>query len=141
MNGRIRVWFGVALIGAGITVAIVGYLGVSAETEVAFQLPYFASAAVGSLLLLGLGGAMLVSAQLERDTERIEDVVEAVRALSAEVARLSDELIERRGRARMRVVAQDDRDDRDDRDDGDDGDDPRSRHPANGKRVRVRRAN
>lgn len=104
MNRHTRIWTGVALVGAGIAVAILGYLGVATETEVAFQLPYFASAAVGALLLLGLGSASLISAQLERDTDRMDEVIEAVRALAAEVARLTDEVAEPRGRARMRVV-------------------------------------
>lgn len=104
---RYRIPTGLSLIGAGIVVAVVGYLGVSNETEVAFQLPYFASAAVGALILMGLGSTILLSAQLERDTERIEDLTEAVRLLSEEVARLVDELSPRRGRAQMRVVGHD----------------------------------
>jgi hypothetical protein len=82
---------------AGIIVAIIGYLGVSKETEVAFQLPYFASAGVGALLLLGFGGVLLLNAQLETDGDRLEELEEAVRQLSVEVGRLADDLTPARG--------------------------------------------
>jgi len=42
ISTRYRVATAFTLIVAGIVVAIIGYLGVSKETEVAFQLPYFA---------------------------------------------------------------------------------------------------
>lgn len=87
-----RVGAGVALILAGVVVAIVGYIGVSQETVVAFQLPYFASAGVGALMLLGGGSALLITAQLERDTTRLEDLEDATRTLAAELGRLVDRL-------------------------------------------------
>jgi hypothetical protein len=87
-----RVGAGVALILAGVVVAVVGYIGVSQETVVAFQLPYFASAGVGALMLLGGGSALLITAQLERDTTRLEDLEDATRTLAAELGRLVDRL-------------------------------------------------
>lgn len=87
-----RVGAGVSLILAGIVVAIVGYIGVSKETVVAFQLPYFASAGVGALMLLGGGCAMLITAQLERDTTRLEELEDATRTIANELGRLADRL-------------------------------------------------
>jgi hypothetical protein len=93
MNDRqMRTTIGLGLIGAGIVVAVLGYLGVSRETEVAFQLPYFASAAVGALMLLGGGAALLLAGQLERDSDRLGDLEDAVRQLAVETQRLVDEL-------------------------------------------------
>ena len=92
-----RLAAGFGFIGLGVVVAILGYLGVSEETEVAFQLPYFASAAVGALMLLGFGATLLLSVQLERDSETIADLEDAVRQLTEEVARLSDEVTPARG--------------------------------------------
>ena len=83
---------GIALISTGVLVAVVGYLGVSRELEVAFQLPYFASAGIGALLLFGGGATLLLSLQLERDTDRLADLEDAVRLLAGEVQRLADEL-------------------------------------------------
>lgn len=99
IDRRTRVVAGFTLIGAGIVVAVLGYLGVSAETEVAFQLPYFASAGIGALLLLGIGATLLTNAQLESDTERLEQIEDAIRQLAAEVERLGDELVPRRRRS------------------------------------------
>ena len=98
-----RALFGLLLIIAGIVVAIVGYLGVSSETTVAFQLPYFASAGVGALLLFAGGGVMLVLAQIERDGERFDQLEDATRQLADEVARLLDELEPRRGAPAARM--------------------------------------
>ncbi|MGZ4211002.1 MAG: hypothetical protein ACXVQX_10455 [Actinomycetota bacterium] len=103
INTRYRVGVAFGLIVAGIVVAIVGYLGVSKETEVAFQLPYFASAGVGALMLLGFGGVLLLNAQLETDGDRLEELEEAVRQLSNEVGRLVDEMTPRRGTKPMRA--------------------------------------
>lgn len=87
-----RVLTGFALIAAAAVVALIGYLGVSEEIEVAFQLPYFASAGVAAVLLVGLGATSLLSAQLERDGARLDELEQAVRMLSAEVGRLADGL-------------------------------------------------
>lgn len=83
---------GIALIVAGVLIAVVGYLGVSRELEVAFQLPYFASAGIGALLLFGGGATLLLSLQLERDTERLDDLEQAIQLLAGEMQRLADQL-------------------------------------------------
>ncbi len=105
ISTRYRVATAFTLIVAGIVVAIIGYLGVSKETEVAFQLPYFASAGVGALMLLGFGGILLLNSQLESDSDRMEELEEAVRQLSNEVGRLVDELTPQRGTRPARAVA------------------------------------
>jgi hypothetical protein len=105
ISTRYRVATAFTLIAAGIVVAIIGYLGVSKETEVAFQLPYFASAGVGALMLLGFGGILLLNSQLETDSDRMEELEEAVRQLSNEVGRLVDDLTPQRGTRPARAVA------------------------------------
>ena len=88
---RTSVAIGLGLVVAGVVVAVLGYLGVSSETEVPFQLPYFASAGVGALMLLGAGAAMLLSDRLARDTARLDELEDAVRQLCTEVGRLADD--------------------------------------------------
>jgi len=107
ISTRYRVATGFALIVTGVIVAIIGYLGVSKETEVAFQLPYFASAGVGALMLLGFGGVLLLNAQLETDGDRLEELEEAMRQLSIEVGRLADELTPARGTRPSRSIRED----------------------------------
>ncbi|MBI4730060.1 MAG: hypothetical protein HY775_11280 [Acidobacteria bacterium] len=97
MDRRYRIGLGFALAAAGVVVAIAGWMGVSNETEVAFQLPYFASAGVGALLLFGAAATLLLSAQFDRDESRVDDLERAVRGLAEEVARLADELTPARG--------------------------------------------
>jgi hypothetical protein len=90
-SARTTTAIALVLVLAGVVVAALGYLGVSRETEVAFQLPYLASAGVGALMLLGAGTALLVSGRLARDTDRFDDLEDAVRQLCVEVGRLADE--------------------------------------------------
>jgi hypothetical protein len=92
-QSQLRALYGLLLIAAGIVVAVVGYLGVSNETVVAFQLPYFASAGVGALMLLGGGSALLITAQMERDSARLDSLEEATRHMAAELGRLIDEAV------------------------------------------------
>ena len=98
---QFRMTTAAGLLVAGVVVAVLGYLGVSRETEVAFQLPYFASAGVGSLLLVGAGATILLSTQLQRDSDRIEELEDAVRVLAGEVTRLADESASPRGDVRQ----------------------------------------
>jgi hypothetical protein len=91
-QSQLRALYGFLLIAAGIVVAVVGYLGVSNETVVAFQLPYFASAGVGALMLLGGGSALLITAQMERDSSRLDRLEEATRRMAAELGRLIDDM-------------------------------------------------
>lgn len=98
-QSQLRALYGFLLIAAGVVVAVVGYLGVSNETVVAFQLPYFASAGVGALMLLGGGSALLITAQMERDSARLDRLEEATRRMAAELGRLIDEVGEQRAPA------------------------------------------
>jgi hypothetical protein len=93
-QSQTRALVGVLLVIAGIVVAVVGYLAVSNETVVAFQLPYFASAGVGALMLMGGGSAMLIVAQMERDTSQLDQLETATRHLAEEIGRLIDDLQE-----------------------------------------------
>jgi hypothetical protein len=90
MDRQFQTGLGFALVAAGALVAVLGYLGVSKETEVAFQLPYFASAGIAALMLLGAGAGVLLSTQLQRDTDRIGELEDAVRTLAIEVTKLSE---------------------------------------------------
>ena len=105
IQAKHRVAVGFALIAAGVIVAVIGWFGVSGETDVAFQLPFLASAGVGALLLFGAGATMLIAAQLESDTERLGDIEDAVRLLGSELGRLNEELATPGGR-RLRAVKQ-----------------------------------
>ncbi len=87
---RHRTPVALALMGTGVAVAVLGYLGVAKETEVAFQLPYFASGAVGALLLFNAGAVLLLSTQLGTDTSRLDELEDAVRAMAAELGHLVD---------------------------------------------------
>jgi hypothetical protein len=104
INSKYRVIVGFSMLVAGVVVAILGYLGVSKESEVAFQLPYFASAGVGALMLLGFGGIILLNAQLETDGDRLDELEQAVRQLSQEVGKLVDEMTPRRGARPSRAI-------------------------------------
>lgn len=98
---RTRMVAAAVLAVAAVVVTVLGYLGVSRELEVAFQLPYLASAGVGALLLAGAAAALVLGAQLQRDTERLDDLEDSVRLLAVEVERLAD-LLEDRPRVRAR---------------------------------------
>jgi hypothetical protein len=104
LTSKYRIATGFVMLLAGVVVAILGYIGVSGESEVAFQLPYFASAGVGALMLLGFGGIILLNAQLETDGDRLDELEEAVRQMSNEVGRLVDEMVPRRGARPSRAV-------------------------------------
>jgi hypothetical protein len=92
IDRRFQTGLGFALVGVGAVVAVLGYLGVSKETEVAFQLPYFASAGIAALMLLGAGAAVLLSGQLQRDTDRVSELEDAVRTLAEEVSAMSEKV-------------------------------------------------
>jgi len=97
---RYRTPVALSLMGVGLIVGVLGYLGVSRETEVAFQLPYFASGAVGALLLFSAGAVLLLSTQLQVDTSRLDELEEAVRAMASELGRLADSPIASAGSRR-----------------------------------------
>ncbi|MGH8994267.1 MAG: hypothetical protein ACRDYV_02025 [Acidimicrobiia bacterium] len=62
---------GWALLVVGAVLVILGYIGVSgADTEV-LQLPYLASGGIGGLTAVAMGSALLVSADVRHDRERL----------------------------------------------------------------------
>ena len=69
---RAGAWFAIAL---GALALIIGWLGVSGTGFVFEQLPYVVSGGIGGLFLLGLGGSLLLSADL-RDEWRKLDAIE-----------------------------------------------------------------
>jgi hypothetical protein len=66
---RTLVGWGAIVLGA--VVMLIGWLGVSGETEVAKQLPYLISGGVGGLALVGGGVGFLVSEDLRSERNRI----------------------------------------------------------------------
>jgi hypothetical protein len=68
---RWRTLLGWGAIVLGAVVMLIGWLGVSGETEVAKQLPYLISGGVGGLALVGGGVGFLVSEDLRSERDRI----------------------------------------------------------------------
>lgn len=66
---RTLVGWGAIVLGA--VVMLIGWLGVSDQTEVAKQLPYLISGGVGGLALVGGGVGFLVSEDLRSERDRI----------------------------------------------------------------------
>lgn len=76
-----RVWLAVIIGAAGVALLILGWYGVSGESSVAEQMPYFASATIPGAALL-IVGAVLVAR--ERDGQRAELLVTALYELLTE---------------------------------------------------------
>lgn len=71
------VW-GWILVGLGIILIIVGYLGISREALVAKQLPYLISGGIGGLALVGFGAMLVGTEDLKRTQERIDELEDLV---------------------------------------------------------------
>jgi hypothetical protein len=71
------VW-GWILVGLGIILIIVGYLGISREALVAKQLPYLISGGIGGLALVGFGAMLVGTEDLKRTQERIDQLEDLV---------------------------------------------------------------
>lgn len=76
-------------IGFGVIALVIGYLGVSAQTLVAKQLPYLISGGLGGAIAIAAGVAVLVAEDIRSDRERLGrleaqvlEVRDAVRALA-----------------------------------------------------------
>jgi hypothetical protein len=72
---RVAAWACVVL---GLILLLAGYEGISNTGYVAEQLPYLASGGMAGLFFLGLGGMLLLSADLRdewRKLDRIEEVL------------------------------------------------------------------
>ncbi len=76
------VW-GWILVGLGIILIIVGYLGISREALVAKQLPYLISGGIGGLALVGFGAMLVGTEDLKRTQERIDELEDLVADLHA----------------------------------------------------------
>jgi hypothetical protein len=59
------------LIIAGGILILVGYIGVSGQDTEALQLPYLASGGIGGLAVIAVGAALLISADVRLDRERL----------------------------------------------------------------------
>lgn len=71
------VW-GWILVGLGLILIIVGYLGISREALVAKQLPYLISGGIGGLALVGFGAMLVGTEDLKRTQERIDELEDLV---------------------------------------------------------------
>jgi hypothetical protein len=60
-----------AAIGIGAVALVIGYVGVSAQTVVAKQLPYLISGGLTGVVAIGAGVALLVAEDLRSDRERL----------------------------------------------------------------------
>src|SRR5947207_11204462 len=67
------VW-GWILVGLGLLLVLIGYLGISREALVAKQLPYLISGGIGGLALVGFGAMLVGTEDLKRTQERIDEL-------------------------------------------------------------------
>ena len=73
----------VALLALGGILVIAGYVGVSGTDSNSDQLSYLASGGIGGLFCLGLGAALLISANLGDEWRKLDELTRAVRQSSA----------------------------------------------------------
>jgi hypothetical protein len=71
LKRRWRMLLGWTSIAAGAIVILIGWLGVSAQTLVAKQLPYLISGGLGGLVLVGVGVGLLVAEDLREERTRV----------------------------------------------------------------------
>lgn len=74
---RSAAWGCVAL---GALLLVVGWYGMSDKALAEQQLPYLLSGGLGGLFLLGLGSALLLSADLRDEWRKLDAIEEALRA-------------------------------------------------------------
>lgn len=63
---------------AGATSLVAGWIGASGTPYAAAQLPYLLSGGLGGLFLLGLGGVLLLSADLRDEWRKLDGIEEAL---------------------------------------------------------------
>jgi outer membrane murein-binding lipoprotein Lpp len=80
---RWRLLTGVACLAFAGLIGLVGWLKLSDEPAVNRQIPYLASAGMALVVFAAIGGSLLVADQLRSDAERIDELEDAVRRLSA----------------------------------------------------------
>ncbi|HEV3351334.1 MAG TPA: hypothetical protein VG076_00345 [Acidimicrobiales bacterium] len=71
------VW-GWILVGLGLLLILIGYLGISREALVAKQLPYLISGGIGGIALVGFGAMLVGTEDLKRTQERIDQLEDLV---------------------------------------------------------------
>jgi len=76
------VW-GWILVGVGLLLILIGYLGISREALVAKQLPYLISGGIGGIALVGFGAMLVGTEDLKRTHERIDHLEDLVADLHA----------------------------------------------------------
>ena len=76
------VW-GWILVGLGLLLVLMGYLGISREALVAKQLPYLISGGILGLALVGFGAMLVGTEDLKRTQERIDHLEDLVADLHA----------------------------------------------------------
>jgi hypothetical protein len=89
----------VGLVGLGVVLLLVGYVGISGETTVYRQLPYFLSGGIGALFCLGLGGFLLYTSDVERlrsEVRALQEHLDGIESgLVKEFDRLHDAMTDR----------------------------------------------
>ena len=88
---------GVALLVLGAVLVVSGWIGVSGTSDGAEQLSYLVSGGLGGLFCLGAGATLIVSAHLEDEWRKLDDLT---RAVSRHVPADSESPPERNGATR-----------------------------------------
>lgn len=79
---RTRLWSGLGVLALAAVVGGVGWYRLSGEPLLNRQIPFLASAGILVVLLSVLGGSLIIAEQLRGDQHRINDLEDAVRALT-----------------------------------------------------------
>lgn len=85
-SSRPRLWVGLSVIALAALVGGIGWFRISGEPLVNRQIPFLASAGLLAVLLAVAGGAIMVSEQLQGDQTRLEELENAVKALTEALA-------------------------------------------------------
>lgn len=87
------------LVGLGVVLMLIGYWGISGETLVYKQFPYFLSGGIGALFCVGLGGFLLYTSDVQRlqsEVRALQEHLDGIEAgLVKEFDRLHDALNDR----------------------------------------------
>lgn len=70
---------GMGLLALGAVLVVSGWIGVSGTSDGAQQLSYLVSGGLGGLFCLGAGATLIVSAHLEDEWRKLDDLTRAVR--------------------------------------------------------------
>lgn len=80
---RWRLLTAVGCLALAALIGLIGWLKLSDEPAVNRQIPYLASAGMALVVFAAIGGSLLVADQLRSDADRIDELEDAVRRLSA----------------------------------------------------------